>query len=48
MPADRETEDRLSALESEVVNLRTRLDELVRLLKQADDEKVKRAARRAT
>jgi hypothetical protein len=47
MPADRETEDRLSALESEVVNLRARLDEFVRLLKRADDGEVQRAARRA-
>jgi hypothetical protein len=47
MAADRDTEDRLGALEGQVATLTARLDELVRLLKRADDEEVQRAARRA-
>lgn len=45
--ADQETERRLQKLEREVTGLKSRLDELVRLLKQAEDANVQRAARKA-
>jgi hypothetical protein len=45
--ADQETERRLQNLEREVTGLKSRLDELVRLLKQAEDANVQRAARKA-
>ena len=46
--AEQETERRLQKLEREVTGLKSRLDELVRLLKQAEDANVKRAARKAS
>jgi len=46
--ADQETERRLKKLEREVTGLKGRLDELVRLLRQAEDANVQRAARKAS
>jgi uncharacterized protein YceH (UPF0502 family) len=44
---DSQTDNRIRKLEREVADLRKRLDELVRLLKRAEDDEVQRAARRA-
>jgi hypothetical protein len=47
MATDPQTESRLGKLERDVADLAKRLDELVRLLKRAEDQEVQRAARRA-
>lgn len=47
MAADRDTDNRLRKLEREVADLSSRLEELVRLLKRAEDQAVQYAARRS-
>jgi hypothetical protein len=44
---DAQTESRLRKLERDVADIAKRLDELVRLLKRAEDQEVQHAARRA-